>query len=48
MTTGGLMKNEELVQFKLDLAKAWLDNGQEQLARDMIRSIIEKAEGNKE
>lgn len=42
------MTNEELVQFKLDLAKAWLDNGQEGLARDMIRSIIEKAEGNKE
>lgn len=42
------MTDQELVNFKLDLAKAWLNNGQEQLARDMIRSIIEKAEGNKE
>jgi Tfp pilus assembly protein FimV len=42
------MTDQELVNFKLDLAKAWLNNGQEQMARDMIRSIIEKAEGNKE
>ena len=42
------MTDQELINFKLDLAKAWLNNGQEQLARDMIRSIIEKAEGNKE
>jgi len=39
------MTNEEIVQFKLHLAKSWLDNGQERLARDIIRSIIEKAEG---
>ena len=42
------MTDQELVKFKLDLAKAWLDNGQEGLARDMIRSIIEKAEGTNE
>jgi|688.fasta_scaffold309004_2 Tfp pilus assembly protein FimV len=42
------MTDQELINFKLDLAKAWLNNGQEQMARDMIRSIIEKAEGNKE
>ena len=39
--------NDE-VQFKLDLAKAWLDNGQESLARDLIRSIIENGEGANE
>lgn len=42
------MTDQELINFKLDLAKAWLNNGQERMARDMIRSIIEKAEGNKE
>ena len=45
MMTGGLMTNEELVKFKLDLAKAWLENGQESMARDIIRTIVEKAEG---
>ena len=39
------MTNQEIIDFKLALAKAWLDNGQEQLARDIIRSIVEKAEG---
>lgn len=39
------MTNQEIIDFKLALAKAWLDNGQERLARDIIRSIIEKAEG---
>ena len=39
------MTNQEIIDFKLALAKAWLDNGQEQLARDIIRTIVEKAEG---
>ena len=47
MMTGGLMTNEELVKFKLDLAKAWLENGQESMARDIIRTIVEGG-GNKE
>ena len=42
------MTNQEIVDFKLSLAKAWLENGQEQLARDIIRSIIERAEGQNE
>lgn len=28
------------IDFQLSLAKAWLDNGQEQLARDIISKII--------
>ena len=39
------MTNQDIIDFKLSLAKAWLDNGQERLARDIIRTIIEKAEG---
>lgn len=39
------MTNQEIIDFKLALAKAWLENGQEQLARDIIRTIVEKAEG---
>ena len=39
------MTDQEIVDFKLSLAKAWLENGQERLARDIIRTIIEKAEG---
>lgn len=31
-------------QFKLDLARAWLENGQEELARNIVRSIIESGE----
>lgn len=45
MMTGGLMTEQEVVNFKLELAQAWLNNGQDQLARDIIRTIIEKAEG---
>ena len=39
---------QEIVDFKLSLAKAWLENGQEALARDIIGSIIKKAEGTNE
>jgi len=42
------MTDQEIVDFKLSLAKAWLENGQERLARDIIRSIVEKAEGPNE
>lgn len=42
------MTEQDIINFKLSLAKSWLDNGQEQLARDIIRSIIEKAEGTNE
>lgn len=42
MTTGGLMTEEELVKLKLELARAWIQNGQEDLAKDLVRSIIER------
>jgi Tfp pilus assembly protein FimV len=45
MMTVGWMTDQEIVEFKLALAKAWLDNGQESMARDIIRTIVEKAEG---
>ena len=35
------MNQQQIVQFKLELARAWLENGQEELAKDLIRSIIE-------
>ena len=35
------MNQQQIVQFKLELASAWLENGQEELAKDLIRSIIE-------
>lgn len=41
------MTEDEIIEFKLSLAKAWLDNGQERLAHDIIRTIVEKAEGQK-
>ena len=43
MMTAGQMTDQELVNFKLSLAAAWLENGQEDLARDIIKTII-KAE----
>ena len=36
------MTNQELVNFKLELARAWLNNGQAELAKELIKSIIEK------
>ena len=36
------MTNDEVVMFKLSLAKAWLENGQEELARNLVQSIIEE------
>jgi Tfp pilus assembly protein FimV len=42
------MTDQEIVNFKLSLAKAWLENGHEDMARDLVRSIIEKAEGQNE
>ena len=42
------MTDQEIVEFKLALAKAWLDNGQESMARDIIRTIVENGGGTKE
>ena len=41
MMTGGQMTDQEIVDFKLGLAKAWLENGHEQMAKDIIRTIIQ-------
>lgn len=32
---------QDSVNFKLDLAKHWLDQGHEELAKSIIRSIVE-------
>ena len=42
------MTNQEMINFKLELARAWLAQGQEDLARDLVRSIIERDEGSNE
>ena len=39
------MNEQEIINYKLSLAAAWLQNGQEDLARSIITSIIERAEG---
>jgi FimV-like protein len=36
------MTNQEIINFKLELARAWLENGQEDLARNIVKSIIEE------
>ena len=38
------MNNQEQVNFKLDIARAWLENGREDMARNIIKSIIEGGE----
>ena len=35
------MTKDDIVQFKLALAQAWLENGQEELARSIVKSIID-------
>jgi FimV-like protein len=42
------MTNQEIINFKLDLARAWIQNGHEDLARELVKSIIVKAEGQNE
>ena len=42
------MTNQELINFNLELARAWIDNGHEELARNLVRSIIERDEGSNE
>lgn len=39
------MNDQELINYKLELARAWIQNGHEDLAKDLVRSIIERAEG---
>jgi FimV-like protein len=38
------MTEQQLINLKLELARAWLQNGQEDMARSLIKSIIEKDE----
>ena len=48
MTTVGWMTDQEVINYKLALAAAWLQNGHEDMARDLVKSIIVKAEGQNE
>ncbi len=42
------MNDQELINFKLELARAWIQNGHEDMAKELVRSIIVKAEGTNE
>lgn len=42
------MNEQEIINFKLDLARAWIQNGHEDLAIELVKSIIVKAEGQNE
>jgi Tfp pilus assembly protein FimV len=42
------MNDQELINYKLELARAWLQNGHEDMARDLVRSIIEIGEDKNE
>jgi FimV-like protein len=48
MTKRMMMNEQEIINFKLDLARAWIQNGHEDLARELVKSIIVKAEGQNE
>ena len=48
MTTVGWMTDQEIINYKLALAAAWLQNGHEDMARDLVRSIIERDGGQNE
>ena len=40
MMTGGQMTRDELTKFKLELARAWIQNGHEDMARSIITKLI--------
>ena len=42
------MTEQEVINYKLALAAAWLQNGQEDMARELVKSIIVKAGGTNE
>jgi Tfp pilus assembly protein FimV len=48
MTKRMMMNEQEIINFKLELARAWIQNGHEDLARELVKSIIVKAEGQNE
>jgi Tfp pilus assembly protein FimV len=39
------MTDQEIINYKLELARAWIQNGHEDMAKDLVRSIIERDEG---
>jgi Tfp pilus assembly protein FimV len=43
-----MMNDQELINYKLELARAWIQNGHEDLAKDLVRSIIERDGGPNE
>jgi Tfp pilus assembly protein FimV len=42
------MTDQEIINYKLELARAWIQNGHEDMAKDLVRSIIERDEGTNE
>ena len=42
------MNDQQLINFKLELARAWIQNGHEDMAKELVRSMIEKGEGQNE
>jgi Tfp pilus assembly protein FimV len=42
------MTNQDIINFKLELARAWINNGQHDLAKELVRSIIERDGGQNE
>jgi FimV-like protein len=48
MTKRMMMNDQEIINYKLELARAWIQNGHEDMARELVKSIIVKAEGTNE
>lgn len=42
-----MMNPQKTTEFKLALARAWLENGQEDLARNIITKLIDEALASK-
>jgi len=43
-----MMSDQDSIQFKLELARAWIQNGHEDMARELVKSIIERDGGPNE
>jgi FimV-like protein len=44
MTKRKMMNEQQLINLKLELARAWIQNGHEDMARSLVKSIIERDE----
>jgi len=44
MMTVGWMTEQEVISYKLELARAWLEHGHEDMARDLVKSIIDRGQ----